>query len=307
MAMTTTPTITAQRAVRTIIAMPWHGFSAVSGAWMLHPSDAHLLDPVLGIDAFMLRDSPFAPHPHAGFSAVTLLFPEAEVGFHNFDSLGTRCQIAPGDLHWTQAGRGMMHDEPPIEIGPKVTGLQVFVNLAMRHKESPPVALHTDVGDMPLITLPGVQVRVVSGAHDGHIAPITSDARWLTQIAMLDATLDPGAAWQTTIPAGQRAFFVLIQGTLTVANETRTSSEEARQAFVFEDTGDAVTLQNTGNDAARGVLFYGMPLGEPIVSHGPFNGNTGADIARYIERYQRGEMGILEPDGRLVRSAAQGA
>ena len=77
--------------------------------------------------------------------------------------------------------------------------------------------------------------------------------------------------------------------------------EEARQAFIFEDTGDAVTLQNTGNDAARGVLFYGMPLGEPIVSHGPFNGNTGADIARYIERYQRGEMGILEPNGRLVQ------
>ena len=301
MAMTTTPTTTAQRAVRTVIAMPWHGFSAASGAWMLHPSDAHLLDPVLGIDAFMLRDSPFAPHPHAGFSAVTLLFPEAEVGFHNYDSLGTRCQIAPGDLHWTQAGRGMMHDEPPIEIGPKVTGLQVFVNLAARHKESPPVALHTDVGDMPLIALPGVTVRVVSGTYGNHVAPITEDKRWLTQVAMLDATLNPGASWQATIPVGQRAFFVLIQGMLTVANETRTSSEEARQAFVFEDVGDDAVLRNTGKNAVRGVLFYGAPLGEPIVPHGPFNGNTRADIARYVERYQRGEMGILEADGLLAR------
>jgi redox-sensitive bicupin YhaK (pirin superfamily) len=74
----------------------------------------------------------------------------------------------------------------------------------------------------------------------------------------------------------------------------------AKAALVFADDGDAICIDNTGQDAVRGTLFIGKPLGQPIVAHGPFNGNTQEDINRYIRRYRAGGMGILEPGGKLL-------
>ena len=284
------------RALKAIVPMPWHNFTKVSGAWMLHPRDAHLLDPVLAIDAFELRDMPFAPHPHAGFSAVTVLFEDSETGVANYDSLGDQSTILPGGLHWTQAGRGMMHDEPPLREGVRVAGLQVFVNLATIHKEAAPCAFSVTADAVPVIEADGVRVRVVTGHYGGKSSPISAVADWHTPVTMLDTTLQPGSRWQAQIPQGQRAFFVLMRGAVRAAGEVA----HARCAIVFADAGDHAVIENPGTGIAQGVLFIGTPLGEPIVAHGPFNGNTPADIMRYIRRYQAGGMGVLEADGRLI-------
>ena len=50
--------------------------------------DAAVLDPYLMVDHFRMSQPTFGPHPHAGFSAVTYLFDDAETGFHNRDSRG---------------------------------------------------------------------------------------------------------------------------------------------------------------------------------------------------------------------------
>ncbi|MFX7858462.1 hypothetical protein ABTK38_22465, partial [Acinetobacter baumannii] len=36
-----------------------------------------LLDPFIKVDHFRMREPAFAPHPHAGFSAVTYLFDDS--------------------------------------------------------------------------------------------------------------------------------------------------------------------------------------------------------------------------------------
>ena len=61
--------------------------------------------------------SPLAPggarrgvgqHPHRGFETVTLAFQgEVEHG----DSVGNRGVIAPGDVQWMTAARGIIHEE----------------------------------------------------------------------------------------------------------------------------------------------------------------------------------------------------
>jgi redox-sensitive bicupin YhaK (pirin superfamily) len=48
------------------------------------------------------------PHPHIGLSTITYLF-EGEI-LHR-DSLGTEQPIAPGDVNWMTAGRGIAHSE----------------------------------------------------------------------------------------------------------------------------------------------------------------------------------------------------
>jgi redox-sensitive bicupin YhaK (pirin superfamily) len=279
--------------------MPWHGFDEHSGAYMLHPQDIHLLDPFIGVDSYIMPQPFFPPHPHAGMSAVTLMLEQSEGGFINRDSLGDRSEIRPGDLHWTQAGAGMMHEEIPAQPGVAAQGLQVFVNLAAKHKQAPPAAFHIKHEDIPVFARAGVRVRAVAGqatvVEAGKTTPLQSpiarDAHWLTQADMIDVRLAANQTVTLQVQAGKRAFFVLREGALQLDAQT----VQAPAAVVFDDAdaGSTIVLA-AGNTDAQGVLFSGVPLGEPIFPKGPFMGNTASDIAAYVNRFQRGEMGRLE-------------
>lgn len=208
-----------QRSIAQLVPMPHHAFDAHSGAHMLRAAPEQI-SPFIGIDSYTMPQPFFGPHPHAGMSAVTLMLPEADGGFINRDSLGDRSLIRPGDLHWTQAGRGMMHEEVPSEPGRSARGLQVFVNLARVHKQAEPVAFHVDREQMPTVSVPGGQVRVVAGEFKGQASPITNDERWLTRVNMFDITLEAGANISVPVPAGDNAFFVLRSGSVVVQGQT---------------------------------------------------------------------------------------
>jgi redox-sensitive bicupin YhaK (pirin superfamily) len=47
------------------------------------------------------------------------------------------------------------------------------------------------------------------------------------------------------------------------------------------------------NADSKLVLLSGKPLGEPVVSHGPFVMNTGEEIYAAIKDFQTGRMGRL--------------
>jgi len=111
-------------------------------------------DPYVQVDHFWMSRATFPPHPHAGFSAITLLFEDSEgkfkrslrwaqilmcyriaIGsFTNRDSLGTNMLIHPGDTHWTVAGKGVVHEEIPVKEGVPSHGLQIFCNLPSKLK-----------------------------------------------------------------------------------------------------------------------------------------------------------------------------
>jgi redox-sensitive bicupin YhaK (pirin superfamily) len=275
------------RAIRAVAPMPYHGFDEHSGAHMLR-ADASWLDPFIGIDSFTMPQPFFGPHPHAGMSAVTVMLPESEAGFINRDSLGDRSTIEPGDLHWTQAGRGMMHEEVPAVPGLAAHGLQVFVNLSRANKQAQPVAFHVNHADMPRVQGGGGSVRVIAGEFAGRTSPIAQDARWLTRVNMLDVTLEPGAELNIPVTPGDNAFFVVRSGSFSVP----AGDIPAQAAIIFEADGAAAHLK-AGRGKLRGVFFSGTPLGEPVYPKGPFMGNTAHDVAEYAARFQRGEMGSL--------------
>ena len=73
------------------------------------------------------------PHPHIGLATVTWLF-DGHV-FHR-DSLGSAQTIAPGELNWMTAGRGIVHSErTPVgerSRDRKMFGIQCWVALPRR-------------------------------------------------------------------------------------------------------------------------------------------------------------------------------
>lgn len=278
------------KAIQSVAAMPYHAFDAHSGAHMLR-ADVALISPFLGCDAFSLPQPFFGPHPHAGMSAVTLLLPESEGGLINRDSLGDLSVIAPGDLHWTQAGRGMVHEEVPDQPGKAARGYQIFVNLTAAHKDSDPAALRVGAADMPLVRQNGGQVRVVAGEFDGAHSPITADPRWLTRVTLLDITVAAGEHIDVPVRAGDNAFFLVHSGVFEGLEPVAQDGPTAWAVF-FERSGLVARIQ-AGSQGLRGVFFAGTPIDEPVVQHGPFTGNSAQDIQAYLRRYQAGEMGQL--------------
>ncbi len=274
------------RAVAQVLPMHWHDFDEGSGAWMLHPRDLHALDPVVLVDHFVMPTPAFAPHPHAGFSAVTYLFEDGG-GVRNRDSLGDDRVIGPGALHWTQAGRGMLHEELPAAPGVAAHGLQLFVNSRAADKDAPPAAFHRRADEVPVALLPdGTAVRVVRGEFGGHRAPLPAH----TGLLLLDARLPAGASLAVPVGKGHRAFAIVVSGSLLVPG----GEVPAHHALVYSDDGQALSLQ-AGGQGAQVAVLAGEPIGEPIFPRGPFIANTPEQALDMVRRFSRGEMGALEP------------
>ena len=231
------------RSITQLVAMPYHAFDAHSGAHMLRAAPEHI-SPFIGIDSYTMPQPFFGPHPHAGMSAVTLMLPEADGGFINRDSLGDQSHIRPGDLHWTQAGRGMMHEEVPSEPGRAARGLQVFVNLARVHKQAEPAAFHIDRELVPTVAVSGGQVRVVAGTFNGQTSPIANDPRWLTPkftvIARPKTQVAVGAMHMMNIDGDSLgvAYGAVIQGSRDTALTVGVGYAYAE----FEDSGAPVVM-----------------------------------------------------------------
>ena len=251
--------------------------------------DYALKDPYIMADHYRMSQPVFGPHPHAGFSAVTYMFDDAETGFSNRDSRGDSSEIRAGDAHWTVAGAGVVHDEVPVINGKVAHGLQLFINLAAKDKHLPPASLHIAQADMPRVMQPtGAQVKVAFGGYDDGAQKTAPVQPLPTDVTLLDVTLGADESFKYPVPIGMNGFMMVIRGEVMVAGEAVTES----QAVAFGRNGGA--LEIASSSGAQFALFLGAPLNEPIVQHGPFAMINQADIQRAIADYQAGKMGALD-------------
>lgn len=213
------------------------------------------LDPVLGVDHAWMAGPTFPPHQHVGFSAVSYVFPDAETGLSNQDSIGTSNLIRPGGLHWTAAGRGVVHEEVPIEAGKMAHLFQIFVNLPEGKQSAPPFALSLEPEDVPIADLPGVRIRVPLGCFGETRSPISPP----TEINLLDIYMDAGAAQNVPVAPGHNVFVMPVKGRTSV-NGVDYDAEDARlPAFAASDRGQTVALE-ARDGAAQVAVFSGPPI-----------------------------------------------
>jgi redox-sensitive bicupin YhaK (pirin superfamily) len=186
--------------------------------------------PFLQLDHYFMSQPTFAEHPHQGFSAVTYMFEDSVGSFFNEDSQGDRSTIAPGDLHWTQAGSGIRHNETPIEPGKVCHGIQMFVDLPAIDKTLPGKAFHLTAAQIPVYTTDdGGRVRVVVGSANG----VTSPLEISTRIRFLDVSLPADGAIVHELAIDESAFLLAVKGTGRVA-ETE-EAVQANQAALFSN------------------------------------------------------------------------
>ncbi len=250
--------------------------------------DYALMDPYLMADHYRMSEPTFGAHPHAGFSAVTYMFDDAETGFNNRDSRGDTSEIRPGDSHWTVAGAGVVHDEVPVENGKVAHGLQIFVNLAAKDKHMPPAAIHILRDEMPRVTQAGgARVKVAFGTYADDEQTIAALQPLPSDVTLLDVAAHAGESFRYTVSEGTNAFALVVRGNIKIDAETVNEA----QAVAFGRSGGL--LEFSATEDAHVAVFLGKPFDEPVVRHGPFAMTNQNDINRAIADYQAGRMGTL--------------
>ncbi|HLZ68261.1 MAG TPA: pirin-like C-terminal cupin domain-containing protein [Aliidongia sp.] len=245
------------------------------------------MSPFVLVDHFHMREPTFDLHPHAGMSAVTLVFEDTEGEMASRDSVGHNATFGAGDLHWTLAGRGILHTQVPVGSSSHIHALQIFVNLPGQLKSLAPDSFRVAAHEMPKVRGEGSRVRVVAG----ELAGLRSPARPPAPILMLDGYLDAGAkAAVIPLQAHWNAWIYLVDGAMSIDGAGTLTAGHALCAGAASD-GTMLSLQSTS--AAHFVVLAGPRIDEPVVQHGPFVLDSEAALAQAVADFHAGRFGTV--------------
>jgi redox-sensitive bicupin YhaK (pirin superfamily) len=263
--------------------------SGFTGVGFRHGQFHGAMDPFIMVDHYTMTAPTFGAHPHAGLSAVTVLFEDTEGKFNNRDSLGNDFDINAGDLYWLSAGSGAVHDEAPRE-GATIHGLQIFVNLPGRMKHQAPSSLHVKREDMPTLKGQGYRVRLVLGQSNG----VETDAASVWPATILDGFADKTSVFDHRIQAGFNAWIYSVEGDIEfhVRGEWFTLRQGESSAIVGTE-GETVTIRGKSSSGSHFAVLSGETINENFVQHGPFAMSTQQEIDEVVARYNAGELGSL--------------
>jgi len=260
-------------------------------------------DPFLLLDDFR-NDIPddylagFPWHPHRGIETITYVLAGT---VEHADSLGNRGAIAPGDLQWMTAGRGIIHQEMPKgdPLG-RMHGFQLWANLPSSLKMTAPRYQEIKALEIPEVTEDdGTQARIICGSFWGKRGPVEGIAADPTY---LDVSVPPGKRKRLRVEKSSHAFAYVFAGSGKFCNasaplavpteslgwaDTALPAEVDNRSLILFDTGDEVEVQ-AGEDGIRFLLVSGKPLQEPVAWYGPIVMNTQAELQQAFEELQKG-------------------
>ncbi|MBD3618636.1 MAG: pirin family protein [Chromatiales bacterium] len=253
------------------------------------------------ISPFLLMDyagpTHFAPtarrrgvgaHPHRGFETVTIVY-AGEVAHR--DSTGTAGTIGPGDVQWMTAGSGILHEEfhgpDYARQGGPFEMIQLWANLPAQHKMTAPSHQELAREQIPTLAFPeGVgTARIIAGAYGA----TQGAARTFSPMNVWDLRLNAGKTLSVELPPEHTTSLFVLNGAILVDGQRVTAGELA----VMERAGSMLAFDIEEDSTV--LLLSGMPLGEPVVGHGPFVMNTHDQIAEAFRDFSAGRFGELPP------------
>lgn len=231
------------------------------------------------------RGLPFGPHPHRGFETLTFVL---QGDITHVDSISGESVIEAGGIQWMTAGSGLIHAEVSSkefkEKGGMEEVIQLWMNLPAKHKMAKPSYTGLGKSQIPEVDFDGGTVNLISGVFEEKEGPISS----LTELFTSTIDIRIGGEFVHVIPAGSQILLYVVNGEIVVDGAV----VEEHQLVEFAEAGNEISF--IANRRSQLIFCYGQPLGEPVVSHGPFVMNTDAEIREAIIDYQTGKMGKLE-------------
>lgn len=189
------------------------------------------------------------PHPHIGLATVTYLFDGDMI---HRDSLGNMQRIEPGAVNWMTAGSGIVHSErtaPEARArGHRMHGIQTWVALPPDREQAEPSFSHLPKAALPMITRPGITMRLLAGDAFGQRAPTPV----FSAMHYLALEMEAGAAVELPPEHEQRGVYA-VAGDIRVAGEVL-----PERHLAVLPAGASVRVEAPAT--ARAMLLGGMPL-----------------------------------------------
>lgn len=243
------------------------------GRWQEH-------DPFLLMAEDWFTPGTFDDHPHRGIETVTYII-EGELAHR--DNHGGAGLLAEGDVQWMTAGRGIIHNENPIE---RAHSLQLWVNLPSAKKMTPPRYQDLKAAEVAVRREPGAEMRVFSGTSGGVQATTLNHV----PVTMVDLRLTAGASVRQELPASYNAFFYILSGSVALGVE-QTAAKASQVAWLdlSGKKGESSILIEAKEDSHL-ILWAGEPVREPVVARGPFVMNSMEEIRQAYEDFYEGKF-----------------
>ena len=225
------------------------------------------------------------PHPHIGLATVTWLF---DGSIYHRDSLGSQQPIAPGELNWMTAGRGIVHSErtdaADLARDRQVFGIQSWVALPKAFEDTAPAFEHVAMERLPLIADRGVAVRVVAGSAYGATSPVKTHS----DLFYADVRMAAGSVLPLPGDHEERRIYVA-EGEIVIADP----SFAAGRLLVFRP-GDAISVKAQSD--ARVMLLGGEPMDGPRHIWWNFVSSSKDKIEAAKDDWKRGRFAIVPGD-----------
>jgi quercetin 2,3-dioxygenase len=159
--------------------------------------------------------------------------------------------------------------------------------------------------NIPTISVPGVEVKIISGALSGMDLPPPPPCppkSWASQpennVNIMTIRLEPNASW--ILPPSFQALEAVGDKLMKKCLYYFTPSEGLTlddgqpvplRTKLDIDPFKPVKLSNRGSGLVELLLLEGKSINEPVVQHGPFVMNTRDEIMQAFTDYQRTEFG----------------
>jgi len=214
------------------------------------------------------------PHPHAGFETVSLLI-EGEMG-----------GMKAGGLQIMTAGSGVVHTET-IDKKAKMHLMQLWLNLPKDKRWTTPKLQDLLLEDVPKVSEHGLDIKIYSGSFAGVTSPVSN----YVPLILADIQMQAGVSTLQNIPSSFTTFLYVLEGSLKVGDDDKMINQN-QVGWLDRYTDNALSeLRLTvGDTGVRFLLYSAQPQGDPIVSHGPFIGDSQEDISQLYGEYRQGKM-----------------
>lgn len=234
----------------------------------------------------------FPQHPHRGFETVTIVL---DGYVDHADSAGATGRYGAGDVQWLTAGSGCNHTEMfPLVNTEKNNPLELFqiwMNLPKKDKFVEPHYKMLWAEDIPVIQSKNDKgktstIKLISGSYNGTRSLDSSPNSWASNknnhVGIWLIHMEPEASIElpkVSSTLNRTAYFY--EGDKINIEET---SVEVYHSVKL--AGDEIVEIKNGAKESCLLLLEGEPIGEPVVSYGPFVMTTDKEIKDAFDDYR---------------------
>ena len=241
------------------------------------------LDPFLLLDHFSSNDpddyiAGFPDHPHRGFITLTYML---DGHMLHQDSMGNKGDLIAGGAQWMKAANGVIHSEMPQQVEGLMRGFQLWINLPAAEKMTSPEYQEYSPRSIPVVESNDMRVKIICGEYTNTKGLITDS---ITQLQYFDVRLIENQQFSHILDQRFNSFIYLFEGEAEYSG-----AHYSEHTMLVLGEGDIIQLRAV-NAACRFILVAGLPIGQPIVQHGPFVMNTKDEIEQAIDDYRNGTL-----------------